>query len=487
MKRISIVLAGLLCFICSQAQIDITYDPAIQPAEMQYFTPAGNQFVGDCIPFYHDGMYYLYWLLDEGHHSALNGLGAHQWVVSTTRDLKKWEHHPIAIGIDESWEKSICTGSVAFYKGTYYAFYATRLINQNNEVNEQLSYATSKDGINYTKQKPNPFYTSAPGYSQRNFRDPKVVIDKDGVFHLFITSTINDYSINEGRGVLVHLTSKDLKKWEVHEPLFSGQIYEPECPDYFQWNDWYYLIYGLAGDTHYVKSRLPYGPWEYPESQALLEQWSNVAKTAEFTGGRRILAGWIPSKNENKDNGGERFGGSVVLREVMQLPNGDLTVKFPEEVIPASGAPLVTNFTAVAKASKQGDDILIDAPGAIGGAFMNKIPYNCRITLEIEPQSNNDEYGLFLRCNDKAAEGYKLSFSPNLRTARLHDAHIEAVSGLDKKSTIDIILKDDIIDVCIDGKRCMVNRLPEKKGECVWLYAKQGKVSFKNIRISPLL
>lgn len=488
MKKLWFVLVALFGVSYGmQAQFSITYDPSIQPKEMQYFSPVGNQFVGDCIPFYHDGTYYLYWLLDEGHHSSLNGLGGHQWAVSTTKDLKHWVHHPIAIGIDEDWEKSICTGSVAYYKGTFYAFYATRLINKDNQVNEQLSYAISKDGIHYTKQKPNPFYTSAPGYSQRSFRDPKVVIDNDGTFHLFVTSVANEYSIGEGRGVLVHLTSKDLKKWEVHDPLLSGQMYDPECPDYFQWNGWYYLIYGQAGDTYYVKSKSAYGPWEYPRSQALVGQWLNVGKTAGFLGGRRILAGWIPSKKEDKDDGDERFGGNVVLRELTQLPNGDLATSFPKEVIPATGSTLMNNWIVTPNATKQGDGILIDAPGAIGGAYMQKIPYNCRITLEIEPEGNNDEYGLFLRCNEKADNGYKLSLLPNLQTVRLHDAHMEAVSGLDKKITVDIVMKDDIIDVCIDGKRCMVNRLPEKKGDYVWLYAKQGKTAFKNIHISPIL
>lgn len=492
MKK-TIILSILFMFGLVQvhAQFKIDYKPEIQPTgSMQYFTPAGgNQFVGDCIPFYHDGTYYLYWLLDEGHHSALNGLGGHQWVVSTTKDLKTWKHHPIVIGIDEDWEKSICTGSVAYDGKKFYAFYATRLINDKNEVNEQLSYAISKDGIHFEKQKPNPFYTFAPGYSKRNFRDPKVIIDKDGTFHLFVTSLVEDYSIDEGRGCLVHLTSKNLKNWEVQKPLLSGQKYEPECPDYFLWNGWYYLIYGQVGDTYYVKSRNPYGPWEYPQSQALIEQWVNVAKTAEFNQNRRIIAGWIPSKNENKDHGHERFGGSVVLREAIQLPNGDLATKFPEEAIPATGSQLNCKIITSENAVSQGNDqISINAPGAIGGGYIEKLPYNCRITLELEPIGNIEEYGLFLRAKDKANDGYKLSFAPNTQTVRLsEDAFIEAVSGLNKKIKLDIIMKDDIIDVCIDGKRCIVNRLSEKKNDFLWFYAKQGKIEFRNIKVYPIL
>ena len=184
---------------------------------MQYFKPSGNLFVGDCIPFFHDNTYYLYWLVDSAHHSALNGLGGHQWVLSTTKDLKNWTHHPVVLGIDEDWEKSICTGSLVYANKKFYAFYATRLIDKEKKVNEQLSYAISNDGINFKKQKPNPFYTSAPGYSKKDFRDPKVIVDSTGVFHLFVSSKKDSSALHGADGALVHLTSKDLKKWEVKE------------------------------------------------------------------------------------------------------------------------------------------------------------------------------------------------------------------------------------------------------------------------------
>lgn len=490
MKKIFMTLA-LTAAGCTaiQAQGAVTYNPALQPTgNIQYFKPVGeNQFVGDCIPFYHEGTYYLYWLLDEGHHAALNGLGGHQWCVSTSTDLKKWEHHPIAIGIDEAWEKSICTGSIAFDGKQFYAFYATRLITDDNQVKEQLSYAVSTDGLTFRKQQPNPFYTSAPGYSPRHFRDPKVIIDIQGIFHLFVSSEADDYVVREGRGALVHLASGDLKHWQVREPLLSGQREVPECPDYFHWNGWYYLIYGQGGDTYYVKSKSPYGPWEYPRSQALSEQWVNVAKTAEFKGNRRIVAGWIPSKQGNKDYGQERFGGSIVLREAYCLPDGDLATKFPAEAIPAVQPPLPTVLTAARHARKISDqEIKIDARGALGAAFIKEMPYNGRITLTIEPAGNNEEYGLFLRAGDKADEGYKLSLHPDKRTVRLgEDAFLEAVADLDRPIQVDIILKDDIIDVCIDNRRCLVNRLPEKKGNQLWFYAKQGTVTFKNIQVCP--
>jgi sucrose-6-phosphate hydrolase SacC (GH32 family) len=491
MRKTWILSLVALCIGHASAQLNVTYDPEIQPqGNVQYFTPKGDHlFVGDCIPYFHEGTYYLYWLVDKGHHSALNGLGGHQWTVSTSKDLKNWTHHPIAIGIDEDWEKSICTGSVEHYGNKFYAFYATRLIDSLGHVNEQLSYATSPDAIHFDKQKPNPFYTSAPGYNKRDFRDPKVIIDPSGVFHLFVSSSSEtNSSIDENRGCLVHLSSADLKTWKVNESILTGQRHVPECPDYFYWNEWYYLVYSQAGNTFYLMSRNPYGPWQQPRFQALDEDWSNVVKTAEFTNGRRIAASWIPSKRDNKDDAGEMFGGCILLREVVQLSDGTLATRFPKETLPETGEALSPKFITDSKVSKTTEgNYVIDAQGAIGSFHADQIPVNSRITLEIDPRGTNDEIGLFLRSGNNASEGYKLSFCASKQTVWLGNTKIEAVAGLDKPFTVDIVQKDDIIDLCINNQRCIVNRLSERKGGSVWFFAKQGKATFKNLKIYPII
>lgn len=472
----------------SQSGFSIKYDPSVQPkTNMQYFKPSGELFVGDCIPFFHEGTYYLYWLLDSAHHAALNGLGGHQWTLSTTKDLKNWKHHPIVLGIDEAWEKSICTGSLAYTNKKFYAFYATRLINSEGNVNEQLSYAVSNDGINFKKQKPNPFYTSAPGYSKRDFRDPKVIVDNDGLFHLLVSSKKEESVLKGTEGALVHLTSKDLRSWDIKNPVLTGQGSVPECPDYFYWNGWYYLIYGHHGNTFYMKSRNEFGPWEEPRFQALNEDFSNVAKTAEFVNGRRIAAAWIPSRREGKDNMREIFGGNAVFREVIQYEDGTLGTKFPPEMIPAIGEPVKLTLNYDSMTSHENGKYLISASNGVGAAYADGIPLNCRITLEIEPMGDNEEYGLYLRSDAKASGGYKLNFSANNQVVTLANTSISAVHGLNNTIKVDIIMKDDIIDVNVDNRRCIVNRLHEQKGNILWLYVKHGKARFKSIKVSPLL
>src|SRR3954452_1376365 len=125
---------------------------------MQYYKPeAANQWVGDCMPFYHDGVFHFYYLIDEDHHQALGGLGGHQWAHASTIDLVQWTHHPLALAIGEAEERSICTGSLLHHGNTFYAFHAVR----RPDWTQRLGVATSADGIAFVKQ-PIPPHAEPP-------------------------------------------------------------------------------------------------------------------------------------------------------------------------------------------------------------------------------------------------------------------------------------------------------------------------------------
>lgn len=383
-------------------------------------------------------------------------------------------------------KKSICTGSVVYSKDKFYAFYATRSL-KNGKSTEELSYAISNNGIKFTKQKPNPFFSAPPGYSSANFRDPKVLVDAKGIFTLFISTEETNAPLKRQAGALARLSSADLNTWTVNSPVLTGQNAVPECPDYFVWNGWHYLVYSTGGRTYYVKSKNAYGPWQYPGSQTLNEDFANVVKTAEFKNGRRIAAAWIPARENNKDNAREIFGGSAIFRELTQLPDGTLGSKFPAEMIP----PIATALNAAPvfdRGSTKGEtkEIKINGLNGIGTSHFENIPVESRITLEIEPVGDNEEYGLYLRSDERAKGGYRLNFSANTQTVRLGNTSIEAVSGLNKKIKVDIVMKKDIIDVSVDNRRTIVNRTIEDKGSFLWLYAKNGQVNFKSVTIYPL-
>ena len=487
MRKFTILLALSILSFSSKAQIVTNYNPAIQPTTgMQYFKPAeADLFTGDCMPAFHDGTYYLYWLLDQGHHAGLNGLGGHQWALSTTKDLVNWQHHPIAVGIDEEWEKSICTGSVIFEKDKVYAFYATR-VKEGDRVYEQLSYAISEDGgFTFAKQQPNPFYYAPAECEPGHFRDPKVFKDDKGGFHLFVTAYKKNPVIKDMGGYLVHLVSDDLENWKEVAPVLDGQFTSPECADYFLWNGWYYLIWSMGmGDTYYVKSRNPYGPWEYPDDQALLEPWSNVVKTAWFPGDRRIAASFIPYR-EN-DRTGTQWGGNVLLREVIQLKDGKLGTRFVEELLPQR-QKRVNNLSPTFQPgacirSANGGDITIEATDGVGAVTYENMPEKYRITMTITPHTNYHQLGLFLKATDQE-NGYMVELDADARKLKIENVQIEALKGMNEPMTLDIIANGEYIDVCYNGTRCNINRLRDEKGNKMHLFVKNGSATFSNVEI----
>lgn len=452
---------------------------------MQYWKPQGAFFVGDCIPFWHDGVYHLFYLLDENHHQGLGGMGGHQWAHVSTRDLRRWEHHPLALPLDLPFERSVCTGTPFAHAGRLYIYYATRL----PDWRQVLSRAVSDDGIHFTKLEPNPFAAPPDRYDPLHFRDPVVFEDEGGDgYHMIVTAMLQNPPLKGRGGCLAHLTSPDLQAWRMQEPLLiPGYDDAPECPDYFCWNGWHYLLFSNHLTTRYRMSRNPLGPWLRPPVDILDSPLARVMKTAAFGDDRRIGAAWLGTRTGDCDDGRPQWGGNLILRELVQHPNGTLGTRLPPEPAPAAGEPLpLTIRPLTARAAAEGRTLHLRAGEGLEGAAAAGIPHNVRILLDVQPASTGGTFGLRLRSQDFAG-GYELAFLLPERMVKLHSETIYAVDGLDRPFTLEILAYEDILDVCIDNRRCIVNRCPEQHGEQLHLFAQNADVAFCNLRVEPLL
>jgi hypothetical protein len=451
---------------------------------MQYFKPQGDFFVGDCMPFYHDGVFRLYYLIDEGHHQALGGLGGHQWAQASSRDLVHWTHYPLAIPITHEREGSICTGSVFFHEGVYYGFYATRM----RDWTQHLSLATSPDGVHFAKTEPNPFASPPAGYRSEDYRDPVVFQDEQtGLFHLLATAFLEDYPAPDRGGCLAHLVSTDLRHWQSQEPfIIPGLPGAPECPDTFFWNGWYYLVFSNGGVARYRISRQPLGPWIRPAVDTLDGAAARVMKTARFTGDRRIGVAWLGTRQGDKDDGALQFGGNAVFREIIQYADGSLGTKFPAEMLPAAGKSL-SHLPSLAPltAGVSGDarQFHLEAPQGLAVAAISGLPDSFYLSLRINPQPGSACFGLRLKAAGTFDSGYDLSFSPYEGTVRLHQQSLLSVDGLDKPFTLEIVIQRDIIDVCIDHRRTLIDRCPERHGDRLLFYALNAQIGFENVDV----
>lgn len=440
------------------------------------------------MPFFHDGVFHLVYLLDENHHQGLGGLGGHQWAHMTTTDLRNWQQHPLAIPISEDFEGSICTGSVFVHNNKFYGFYATR----RRDYTQHLSLAVSDDGIHFIKIAPNPLVVPASGYSPMDFRDPFVFQDETGRFHLLVTSRLTDFALPEHGGCLAHLSSDNLFDWQIEEPFLipggdAGYRSVPECPDYFHWNGWYYLLFGLGLQTHYRMSRNPFGPWFRPANDTLDNRLNAVIKTAPFGENRRIGAGWIGTRQDNRDTAGTQWGGNLILRELIQNEDGTLGTAFLSEVLPVGIHPLPNLFQRITTGASVVDEgILLEGEYSQEVAFQANLPNNYRLRCKVEVDSNAFSFGLGLRGTGTFSDFYPLTIYPARGIVQLAEEKIYCVDGVTGSVTLEVIVSDDIFDVCIGNKRCMINRLPEKKGDRLFFFAQNAHVRFTQINLMAL-
>ncbi|MGE5608677.1 MAG: LamG-like jellyroll fold domain-containing protein [Bacillota bacterium] len=436
---------------------------------MQYFRPHNQFNVGDTLPFFHEGTFHFYYLLDRGHHTAKGGQGAHQWAHASSRDLIHWTQHPLAVPITQDQEGSICTGSAFFHAGTYYAFYATRMIGKG----EHLSLATSTDGIRFAKTEPNPFLSPGPKYTN-GFRDPHVFLDpRTGLFHLLVSTMLKEGN----RGCLAHYTSTDLKQWTEVDPFLIEGSEVPECPDYFQWNGWYYLIFSNGQVAHYRVSKQPLGPWERPAMDVIDGAAARVMKTAAFTGNRRIGTASIWPQG---------YAGWAVFRELVQHPDGTLGSKFVPEMIPATGEATELALKPLSNGvSGDGRQVRIVSAQGVGQALLSGLPRNARIQLRIDGKAAS--IGLRLRASDENGPNHELRVTPAQRKVSVTGGQsLIDVEGLNRPFTLDIILKDNLLDLCIGQQRTLVNWVPNLSGDGLILFVDRGEASFTEITASPL-
>lgn len=443
---------------------------------LQYWRPRGyNTYAGDCMLLFHDGRLHLFWLFDRRHHSSKWHLGAHQYAHASTSDLLYWEHHPLAVPIIRQWECAMGTGDFIHHDGKYYAFYTDCggrcQFRDKPHQGSGIFMTTSTDGIHFTKQ-PGPV---VPG------GDCTILLDKTtGLFHLLTPGSTED-----GKHGIIDYVSTNLQEgWTKQSELFHDT--SGCCPHHFQWNDWYYFTVG----GRFWKSHNPLGPWTLLRPERLDHQSLAFPKTAAFTGNRRIAAGWV-------GDGG--WGGDLIFRELIQHDDGSLGTKFPPEMIPKSGDSLKLPFDPLTKdVSGSSQTISINAPEGFETGMLTGVPKNIRVILQVRPEPDSSYFGICVRGSGNYQEGCELRFEPskqrvqfgspdNGKMGKDSDYAIDNVEDLHKPFSLDIVMKDDIVDVCIDNRRTIVKRCPNLQGNRLFFFAQNSKVTFDSIEIRPLL
>lgn len=304
-----------------------------------YYQPDGV-WVGDIMPYGKDGSFYVYHQRDTRNPGPFGE--PFGWALATTKDFVTYKDYGESLkrGTDEEADQFIYAGSVFEAQGCFHAFYTgyNREFLKAGKTSQTLLHATSQDGINWEKSKEALEIPPQSGYDRRNWRDPFVLWDEERQEYLLILGARKGEDKRKQTGRLVSFTSKNLEKWK-----FQGDFWSPgictmfEMPEIFKMGDWWYLVFSEYSDgnkIHYRMSKSLYGPWIAPKDDAFDGRAYYAGRTA-FDGKRRVLFGWVPTRDGDDDKNSYLWGGTFVPHEVFQREDGTLGVKPLDSVMEA--------------------------------------------------------------------------------------------------------------------------------------------------------
>lgn len=317
--------------------VTVTYREEKTEVSPAFYFPEGwNANVGDVMAYYHDGTYHIMYLFDRRHHGSRNGAGAHYIAHLTTENLVDWyEQKPIA-EIDRPW-LTYGTGTMVFHDGRYYISYGLHteryrgmeekiepVFNEKTGLFEAVTYeeifskgglpagaaySVSDNGIDFVPG--NLLFHAA--------RNPSAYKSDNGGIIL--------YCGYRGDGVFESESfDKPFGKSDRDFDFLNNAIMRnsSECPAFFSWNGYKYLIVGFTG---YFRTLCP-GSEEFVDASAMGENiydGLSVPMVAEY-GERRIIAGWVKSPRG--------WGGVMMQRELVQEDGGKLGMKWIPELLP---------------------------------------------------------------------------------------------------------------------------------------------------------
>lgn len=231
------------------------------------------------------------------------------------------------------------------------------------------------------------------------------------------------------------------------------------------------------------KARTIKGPWQRLQPEPLVQL--SYPKTAPFKNNRLLTAGWI---------GHQRWGGDLAFRELIQHADGSLGTRFVPEMVPHSGPPLDLQPAELQGETEWHAGHLTMKSIEETPARIPNIPPNVRITLQAEPACSAWRMAL----QDARGQGVAIYFDLQKRevgfetlsprqNADQECPSLNPVEGLDGSLELDLIVKDGIIDLCIDNRHTLITRRTGTAANQLGFIVKGRTATFSQIAVRPLI
>lgn len=464
-----------------------------------FYRPEGA-WVGDVIPWQENGVFHLFYLY-ESRRVPKEGM---PWHHLASEDLISFrETGPaIASGGSSAADFNIYTGSIVVDdRGIHHAFYTGQNPDRRGADGLALQlvmHATSRDGMQSWQRQPTDTFGATAGYETADWRDPFVFWDAEaGFWRMLITARHVD-GPERRRGVIAQCTSTDLRTWTPTAPFWDPRRYiAHECPEVFQWNGWWYLVYSEFSEsftTRYRMARSLHGPWLVPENDSLDSRAYYAAKSAARDG-RRFFFGWIASRDGAVDDGAWQWAGTLSVLEAEQRADGTLRFHPPREFADTFGSP---------EPGLAGGTIL-SAPDGYADALVPVVaPPSFRLRTRLEIADGTTECGVLLRASADGDEGYVLRLEPR-RGRLVFDRWPRRGTGVEQwqisgdvpffvelerpariepgAHTLEVIVDGDLCVATLDDSVVLSTRLYDRPAGRVGAFVGEGSVTVSEFTV----
>lgn len=304
---------------------------------ISFYSPRGyNTWAGDVVNYYKDGVYYLLYFFDRHHHASRKLCGAHCMRLLTTRDFVHWIDHGQVTEVKEQWQ-TVGTGTMFFYKGKFYychGYHTGRMLPENRLGSAVLMKEYEKYGFitahSYEEFKEKGLFPNGANYA---VSDDGIHFKEGGKqFHW-----AENPSIYEENGKLAMYCgfgtweAEDIDgKWYLKDKDFppSGANTDmkntAECPSFFEWNGYRYLMMGWTGFWQTEKGGGAF--IDTAISGYDVYDGLGVPMAVKTADNRAIIAGWLY---------GHGWGSLIVHRELLQFEDGRLGMRWLPECAPS--------------------------------------------------------------------------------------------------------------------------------------------------------
>lgn len=308
------------------------------PSGIQYWLPPGhNSWVGDVATISYGGRYHVFYLYDRRHHNSKFGRGAHYFEHLSTEDFRTWTEHEAATPLEKQWE-CIGTGVPFVFEGRLcisYGLHTTRVYaKEKTMLPAQWAYLEKHGCTGIFKRGVTPERAAGSTYSVCT--DGVSTFEKSNtIFHPCENPSV--YTDPDGRlRMLANFGSNGI--WESDAVDGGWRCINPgfppggDCTFFFRWGRFDYIIGGFTG-LWSKPADAPIADYKDVVSQGIdFYDGSNVPSITEIAGHRFLMAAWIPIRG---------WGGNLVIRELVQFPDGRIGAKWMPEVMPEMEPPVL--------------------------------------------------------------------------------------------------------------------------------------------------